>query len=361
LRKELNTKLNRYEIKKPEVRHAYIKDFTGFNYKNNTEYQGYVKCKLVHDKGLSVVFPDQVYLEVGDQLHWIQPFFFGPNIIHFLDDENICRVPVDISCGVQVWVEFKSTDVVSKLQDGSVFYRCKIEGPKYLYRYTTGKAVIANDEPAIQLFHHTTKEAVDGIKASKEFRSSAWNIQGTKKLLNIAYLYLTSLPKIRCDDDLYEIAMSSSGTYPLRLDQNPTENPDLSLEVYRSSSAARAETLSYWVRPAELATQPVYKHTHGATNYEIVGQFIHRMGVVPKSTLNVDKQFISANEPKVHDYCVIGDASTLSGLQAPLDEECPDYIFKVQSLEGEQEITGFWYENQNTDQFTNREVKLAEM
>jgi len=361
MKKKLNKRFNRFETKKPERRHAYIKDFTGISHKNSFQYQGYIKCKLLHTKGLSVISPDQLYLELGDELLWFQPFFFSPNIIHFLENESICRLPIDISCGLRIWVEFKSGNLLSKLKDDSLFYRCEIEAPKYLYRYATGQARIDNNEPAIQLFHHTSKDAATSIRNSKEFWSSAWNIQGTKALTNIAYLYLTSLPKIRCDGDLIEIAMSSNETYPLRLDNNATNRPDLVLKVYRSTSSAREETLSCWVKSAELAPQPIYRHWNGVVSYEIVCQFIHRIGVEPKSTVKNEGQFISPNMPKKFNYCVIGDATSISGLQAPLDEECPEHIFKIQHLEGDEDIFSFWLNNQNSEQFTGKDVELVEI
>lgn len=361
MKKTLNKRLNRYEITKPKKRHAYIKDYSGMQYANDAEYDGYIKCKLVHRDGLSVVFPDQVFVELGGELRWIQPFFFGPNQIGFLDDENICRVPIDISCGVKIWCEFKTSDQLNSLKDGSIFYRCKIKAPKYLYPFTTGRARLVENQPQIELFHHTGAEAALNISQSKEFWATAWNIQGTKKLENIAYLYLTVLPKIHCNDDLFEIAMSSNGILPLRLDQNLGNKPDLELEVYRDSSQSRTKTISSWVKCTDLTPQPVYNHRHGDVYYEVVCQFIHRIGVERNTTVKIDGKTLNPNAPKMFDYCVIGDASRLSGLQAPLDEECPEHIFKIERFAAGEEILGFWEANQNTDLFTNKDIELVEV
>lgn len=63
----------------------------------------------------------------------------------------------------------------------------------------------------LDLFHHTTAEAVEAINASGHFRGSRWNVQGTRELKNVEYAYFTSLPKIASEQDLARIAMASSG------------------------------------------------------------------------------------------------------------------------------------------------------
>lgn len=361
MKKKLNKRLNRYEYSKPRRRHAYIKDNSGVPIQCNTEYLGFIKCKLVHREASSVVYPDQIFVELGGELRWIQPLFFGPNLIIFQDEHSLCRIPLDISCGVKIWCEFKSTEFQRHLKDGSLIYRCKIEAPNFLYRYTTGRAKLRDSEPLIELFHHTHAESARSIRSSQEFWSSAWNIQGTKKLENIGYLYLTVLPKIHCDDDLFEIAMSSKGVLPLRLDQNMTNRPDIELEVYRDSTESRTETIACWVFASDLTTQPVYKHNHISIYYEVVCSFIHRVGVDKGTTIGIEGNVLKPNTPKDFDYCVIGDASTLSGLQAPLDEDSPEHIFKIEKMTGDQEIMSFWVDNQNSDQYLDKHVELAKI
>ncbi len=340
---------------------SYLKEYGSGRITGSQIYQGYIKCKLVHAGGYSVVIPDQVYVEIGGALYWIQPLYFSGCLISQFDEHGTCRLDIDITHGVLLNVEFSNRGLDSKLHDGSLLYRCEIKAPKFLYRYTTGRSRIVDGIPLLRLHHHTTHDAKQGIVSSGYFWSSNWNIQGTKKTTNISYLYMTSLPSISNDQDLIEIAMSSMGKLGFRLDQNFTTEPDLVLEVYRESTSNRTESLSFWVSSTLIATQPVYRHVpaFGAVYHEIVGPFIHRIGVENGSTIKIIGNRLSPDKPKNFDYTVVGDATTVLGLEAPYDEENTEEILKVEILEGGEDLIRFWIANGNTDQFDGKQVEMA--
>jgi len=339
----------------------YLKEYGADRHLGDHIYQGFIKCKLVHANGYSVVIPDQVYVDMGGGLHWIQPLYFSGCMISQLEEYGTCSLSIDISHGVLLNVEFSNEGLVSKLNDGSLLYQCEIKAPQYLYRYTTGRSKIDEGVPLLKLHHHTTRDAKRSITSSGEFWSSGWNIQGTKKNTNISYLYMTSLPAISCDQDLCEIAMSSMGKLAFRVDQNFSVAPDLVIDVYRESTTNRTESLSYWVDSTLLATQPVYRHMPpDAVGYhEIVCPFIHRVGVENGTVIKIIGSHLAPDESKNFDYAVVGDATTVPGLAAPYDEENTEEVFKVELLEEDEDIISFWMANGNTNQYDGKHIEVA--
>ena len=62
----------------------------------------------------------------------------------------------------------------------------------------------------MRLFHHTAPDTLKLIAQSSVLRGSTWNYQGTTKLKNVCYAYLTSLDAIVTPEDLdIEVALSS--------------------------------------------------------------------------------------------------------------------------------------------------------
>lgn len=354
-----NLRFNRREHR---GRHRYLKFFPAPKQIGPSTYDGYIKCKLVHQDRFSLVIPDQIYLSLADQTYWFQPFYFTANLISFVNTGGSCSFWIDLSFGARVQVTFSATGLQNRLPDGSFFYRCSISGPKVLFRYATGTAVIKNNVPYLKVFHHTDRKAEHGILESGEFWSSKWNIQGTKKLSNISYLYLTPLDKIACDDDLQEIAMSAIGRVPLRLDQSQSDKPDEYLRVYRENTENRTRTLPGWVRSDYLSPQHVYRHTppNGAVYYEIVCPFILRLGVEAGTTIKLNKTTLVPQILKRLNYVVIGDATTLGGLRAPYDEEFTEHILKIDSPPPGEEIVLYWRENANSNLFQGISVEKAQ-
>lgn len=343
-------------------KHIYLKEYENGRVVGEEPYEGYIKCKLVHNELYSLVLPDQVYVIIGGELHWVQPLYYSGCLIANLDEFGTCQLSIDASHCVVLNIQFSKKDLVARLNDGSLFYKCEIKAPKYLYRYTTGQAKIVENKPYLKLHHHTSHTAKESILKSREFWSSDWNIQGTKRLINISYLYLTSLPSITCVEDLTVIAMSSDGRLGFRTDQNDTDVPDQILEVYRESTINRTETLSHWVDAALLASQPSYRHQDpGRFGYhEIVCPFVHRLGVEHGTVIQISGNQLIPISPKSFDYAVVGDATKVSGLTAPFDEEETDEVFKIEHIDGDDDIISFWIANGNTDQFSGKAIEMAE-
>lgn len=319
-------------------------------------YKGFIKCKLAHNEYYSLVIPDQIYVQLGEKTYWIQPLYFAGCVIAEFDDRGTCQINIDVTLGLVLRIEFASNELLNKLDDGSLLYACKIRAPKFLYKYVTGPAKIIDSNPYIKLHHHTSADSLQAIVNSGGFLSSNWNIQGTKKSQNISYLYMTVLPEITCIEDLGEIAMSSTGRLYFRLDQNPRNTPDLTLNVYRDSTENRTETLSYWVDATLLSTQPLHRHidNRGIGYHAIACPFIQRIGVEFETNIKIFGNNLIPVAPKALSYAVVGDASKISGLKAPFDEEETDEVLKIEFIDDRQDIISFWMNNSNTDQYSNK-------
>ncbi|ADD67845.1 hypothetical protein Dacet_1070 [Denitrovibrio acetiphilus DSM 12809] len=358
MRKNLRFNRNEYRNK-----HQYLDDFTKIRSFDRNSYEGFIKCKLIHGKSYSIIVPDQIYVDINGNLYWLQPFYFVASFISFYDAHELCTLNIDISYGANIEVKFNNTDKLNNLEDGSVLYKCTIHGPEYIYNYRTGYAKIVDDIPYIELFHHTSVKAKKSILSSGSFNTSDWNIQGTKKALNISYLYLTPLPIIKYSADLQQIAMSSIGKFPLRLDGNYTTNPDLLLDVYRESTVNRKSTLSFWVNASYISSQPIYFHTANSVSpayYEIVAPFIHRIGVEKSTLVLIENGELLPVKPKSTTYVIIGDASTISGLQAPFAEDDISDLAKIEYVFSGEEIIDFWKSHSNTDQYSVKDIEKIE-
>lgn len=341
-------KFNR--VKRKGINH-YIKEYSSGGTRGDEIYQGYVKCKLVHLSKYSLIVPDQLYLKVGKDLEWIQPLYMASSVVMQLDDGKAGRLTVDVSHGLRLLVDFKGGDLVNSYPDGSCLYSCQIQGPKFLYRYSTGQAQLVGEKLFIKLYHHTNKAARKGIESSKELWSSRWNIQGTEQFENVSFLYLTSLPAINNQGDLLEIAMSMDEKLHLRVDQNPTNNPDLTLTVYRGATKDRKEKLGFWVDTSLLAPQPLYRHRG---YHEVVCPFIHRIAVEPSSSVAIVGNKLVPNEPKQPDYIVVGDANTVEGLEAPYKEKSDEIFHVEKGSRSSLELLEYWFDNSNVDLHTGR-------
>src|ERR1035437_1333165 len=129
----------------------------------DSTHQGYIKCKLAHGLGYSVILPDILLIGAAGN-KWIQPLTFGPNVLSKMGDEIRCSISVDISCGHRLIVSFGSGDLVSRLADGAELYRCILRGPADLEDYATGDSFLsAANLPYLRLYHHTSNDAKQKI------------------------------------------------------------------------------------------------------------------------------------------------------------------------------------------------------
>jgi hypothetical protein len=332
--------------------------------KGVTERSGFIKCKLLHAEGLSLVVPDQIFFEKY-KLFWIQPLFFDPTILIADDDGTICTIYVDISFGRILRIRFNTNDFIRRFDDKSELFKCQILGPPDIQEYSTGEAYWdENGIPFLRFFHHTKKDAVEGIKSSGQYWLSKWNIRGNKELTNVGFVYFTSLDKIKFNEDLVEIAMiSKGGKFALTLDQSPYGKPDtIMFDIYRGNTADRRYTLANWINASYLAPQPI--HQHGLPGqgiyYAVVEPYIYRVGVEPDQVLEHHDNVIGDTDSPVKrfEYLILGDASTIAGLEAPFDEEKTDQIFKIADVGMSQNILEYWFENSNQDLYSDLSPEL---
>lgn len=371
---EVNKHFNRFET---NLEHIYMNNALPRDI-GECEYEGFIKCKLIHGEGWSFIYPDMIFL--GERLgKWIQPLFFLPNVLEKTEDNVFATIFVDISCHQTLKIQFSSSDFELRGDDGSEYYQCKITGPKDVEEYSTGSYIVRGEfknGPLVTLFHHTSNDAKDSIIRTQECWLSRWNIQGNKQLKNIGFVYMTCLPEIAKQQDLFMIGMASNGKLqfvrdgayiPDLLFSNWKElysNDILDLEVYRENTAGRKNTIELIVDPSRLTPQPIIKHTPPGEQiyFEIVNPFTHRIGFVPNATWKLDlaSHNHEYNEVKFLDYIVVGDGLTIDGLMAPFDEENTTFIGKVQRIENAKNILEFWFHNSNSDLYSCIDTELAE-
>src|SRR5215218_3598483 len=117
-----NRRFNRHE---KAGMHFYSKDF-GSRGVGAVEYTGYIKCKLAHTVGGSLIIPDQIYLQGGESLFWLQPLAFLANSIVKTPEAIDCLLHIDISLGHSVAVTFEAAGHLHAYPHGSHLYRCDI-------------------------------------------------------------------------------------------------------------------------------------------------------------------------------------------------------------------------------------------
>ncbi len=319
-------------------------------------WPGFVKVKMLHRAGGTILLPE-VLIIGSDGSQWAQPHHvYAPTLILY-DNDAAASIPVAVldperhrQDGLDCVVTFGRRDLVGSSVDGSQVYRCQVRTDRSPAELAVGRARVRSDGGVdLRLCHHTSRQALAAIHASRHLRGSAWNYQGTRELTNVAYAYFTSLRRIRSEQDLQSMAMSSRGQLALQLDTNVGRAPDLLVDVYRASTRDRTATLQLWV-PAEVISTPhIWQHVGPPVVYEVAHPWIFRVGLQPAAVLSFTGGVAAPDVAALRrfDYAVIGDCTTLDGLQAPLDEEDTAHTFLVQDLAGSDVFT-FWRAHANT-------------
>jgi hypothetical protein len=326
---------------------------------------GLVKLRLGHAAFGSMLLPELLFIR---QAGWrfYQPIFFGPPILGFNVEPNIHVACFSVEVGspretdpTRLIIEIRSDGLVRRYDDGAQLYRCVVKGPTRLARYASGRCrPRADNDFDILLFHITKPKAVASIRSSGELRSSRWNLQGTRELANVAYVYLTSLPSVRAEEDLRRIAMSSDGVIRFQTTSYRAHEETLELKVYRESTTGRTARLPV-TSASDLLAPPhllIHRPIGEQAYYEVMGPEIYRVGVQPGVALKYagGTATIGAEALKRFEYVVVGDASTVEGLAAPYDEEETKEIVHVEKLDVGLDLFDFWLANQNSDQTSIR-------
>jgi hypothetical protein len=321
-------------------------------------WHGVVKIKMLHRPGATVLLPEAVIV-TGARDQWVQPQWVCAPTLAFTDDHK-GRATIRFAAldptrrdggGLLCAIEFTAGDRLTVLPDRSEVYRCRITSDHSLNELTVGRGRVRDDGGInLRLYHHTAPDRLPTIRESGHVWGSPWNYAGVRELTNVAYAYFTNLQQVTTEQDLQNIAMASNERLALRLDTNPDpRRPDLVLKLYRGSTGGREATLQLWV-PAEVISTPhIWQHAGPPVTYEITHPWIYRVGLEPGRHLDFRDREATPDPAalKRFDYAVIGDCTTISGLEAPFDEENTNHTFSVQDLGGAN-LFDFWRHHANT-------------
>ncbi|WP_201861411.1 hypothetical protein [Microvirga soli] len=310
--------------------------------------------------------PDLIFAKAGPW-RFFQPSFFGPCILAFNgeDDRDLADFSVDVASPrgtrpARLLIRIRSDGRVRTYPDGAQLYACEIKGPERLAHHAAGRCRRLDDgDFALSLFHHTNAQAYSSIRGSQELWASAWNLRGSRELVNVASVYATSLPRIETPDDLSRIAMASDGKILLQTTSDRPIEEVLELTVYRADTSGRTHTVTVEVPSRCLSPQHLLFHpwVHPEpAYYEVVGPEIYRIGLNPGAKLPIPRGIASpaAGDLKRFDYIVLGDAGTLAGLAAPYDEEETEQVVHHELLDQGLDLFEFWQANANSDQVSGR-------
>jgi hypothetical protein len=324
--------------------------------------EGFLKLRLGHSTNGSVLVPEQLFVELGGW-RFYKPSFFGAPILGFDVEPGIHIASFSLDVGgprevepVRVIVKIRSDELVKRYDDGAQLYRCMVEGPSLADHFSGQARLLSNGDFGLELFHVTNPDAAAGIRKSEEIWSSAWNLQGTRKLKNVAYVYLTSLPQILDEADLRRIAMASAGVIHFQTTSTRVREQVLSMNVYRANTSGRTESLPIAVPTALIAPSHLLLHRAATdTYYEVVGPEIYRIGLQPGASLRYvnGEADIRTDSLKRFSYIVVGQAAEIEGLAAPYDEEETMQVMHLEALT-KRDVFDFWRENANSDQVTGR-------
>lgn len=344
-----------------------MSDMTEFEYSEHLRemrpnaINGFIRLKLAHARGTTLLVPDLLAADLGG-MSWFQPKFFFPPLLSFWDGNAAADIRIEVSGGPLVSVGFTSGGFVEALGDGSQLYRCVISGPSDLAQTADGTCMLdSSGEVWLDLFHHTTNQAAEAIRASGHFRGSYWNVQGTRELKNVAYAYFTSLRRIASEEDLARVAMASSGYIGLLRTNAVSEKEAIPLKVYRQSTGDRTATVPVSVPASLVAPQHVYRHAPRgqAVYFEACYPEIYRVGLQPEKVAHFADGTLSVPDAdrKRFEYMVLGDADTEAGLVAPFDEEETKSLLHIEACD-KQSLFDFWRAHANTDQVADRAPEM---
>lgn len=314
--------------------------------------------------------PDVLFAN-GTRKKYFTPKFFQPNQIAFFGGDgtaDFCRLTVELIGQVDVEVVFFMHGLVRKCADHSFIYKCAFRelSGKSLSKEAQGDWRYRSGKFEISVFHHTNRIGEAGIKSSGVIWSSAWNIQGTTKLNNVAYGYFTSLPRIENLHHLREVAMAEDGIAHFLPTNAPTDAQFAhGLQVYRQNTSDRNHALRFWLDVETVAPSHLWLHRPKTmpAYFEVVLPRVLRVGVRPGQDIPFKGMTIKIGpeDCKNFGYVIVGNADTENGLFAPYREEETLSLAKVDEIPLGSEIIARWYARQNSHLYSDIDVELAEL
>jgi hypothetical protein len=339
---------------------------------NGTRRFGFVKFRMGHSRRGTVFLVEHLFLPGARSWSFFQPSFFGPPQLAFMPrGRHRSSFSVDVvsprrSDAVRLIVDIEPKGRRKTYPDGAQLYWCSARGPADLDRHAAGVAHrLPDGDFALRLQHHTDDRGFEGITNSGYFRASPWNLQGARKLTNIAHVYFTSLPTIEDDNDLARIAMSRAGQLHFQTTAEQEVNEILGMTVYRADTTGRTRTIVVDVPAATISPPQLYYHplANGQhAYYEVIGPEILRVAVKPGAEVRIRDGMASAapEDMKAFNYVVMGHAGTREGLIAPYDEESTEEVMFLEDLTTE-DVFEFWQRNANSDLVTGRHREVREV
>jgi hypothetical protein len=196
---------------------------------------------------------------------------------------------------------------------------------------------------------------------SGELRSGPCNIAGTGKLQNVSHTYFTTLSAIETEDDLRRIAMSSDARISYQTTSERSREEVLDLPVYVGVAEDRTAPMSFDVPCQMIAPAHLLFHAFVPPNpayYEVVGPEIVRVAVPPGTNIPFKggKLEMPTSGLRHFDHVVEGDASTKTGLEAPMSEDTNTQIALLTELSEETNLFQFWQGHANKDLFSGRSI-----
>jgi hypothetical protein len=337
-----------------------------------TAWNGFVKLRLGHSRKGSVFVVEHIFLATSSGWIFLEPSFFGPPSLSFTPrGRHQAIFSADVlaprgSLGARLILTIEPKDLRKLYPGGSQLYWCRIDGPSNLAEFSAGLAQRTKDgDFALRLHHHTNDAGHDGITGSGHFRTSDWNLQGSRKLINVKHVYFTTLPSIETEDDLSRIAMASAGRLHFQTTEE-TATQILGMGVYRADTNGRTRTIEVDVPAASLAPPHLYYHPsvdRQPAYYEIIGPEILRIAMFPTEVVPIAGLAVlpAASKQKAFNYVVLGHAGTLAGLAAPYDEEATDEVMFLEDLPPGVDVFEFWRANQNSDLVTGRHKEVRKL
>jgi len=325
---------------------------------------GVIKVKLVHGRGKSFFLPDMVFVQSSVAWHWLQPQFFSPVVFAYDDGDAFASLRLDLSPEIQINVGIRKSNLIARLDDQSFLYHCQVSASTKIAEDFLGQCHQRSDGGFdVKLFHHTNERALAAIQDSGHLRGSSWNLQGSKRLANIEYIYFTNLLAIRNEEDLISIAMTDKARIFLRPDHSEDLADAVEIKVYRATTNERQATIALHVPCEMLASQHIWLHDDRPrpAYYEIVGPRIFRAGITPGTVAPfADGRLLRTVDEKRFHYAVVGDALTHAGLLAPFDEELTQEILQIDSPPVGQDIFDTWIANANLPLYHPDTVEQAQ-
>ncbi|MBA9068524.1 hypothetical protein FHR71_002265 [Methylobacterium sp. RAS18] len=330
-------------------------------------YQGFIKVRLAHGRGRSYLIPDVLIAVAGSR--YFLPSFFSPPRLGFDIEPGRHLVDFDMDVGTsradvqaRIKIRARSEDRMRSYPDGAQLYRCTILGPRRLHLLAKGECRQALDgDYLLRVYHHTAAETVPKIEASGVLWSSPWNLAGTRELANVSYGYFTTLSQIRSHDDLARVAMATTGTIHMQTTSDRPIEDVLDLQVLRRSTNNHSHAIAFdvpcgLVAPCHLLFHPFARGQ--PAYYEVIGPEIVRVGVKPGVNFLIQGRDIGVAEEDLRrfTYVVAGDASSVTGLEAPFKEDETEQVGHLDQLNDETDLFDFWIAHQNSDQLSGRKI-----